>query len=237
MGRSALWTSIANTLRSEIGSGHYNPGDKLPTEAELSARSGVNRHTLRRALKDLTDQGLLYTRRGAGVFVATKPTEYPLGKRVRFTQNLQAAGHVPGRKILLSESRKADMNEAKALQIAPHDPVHVMESLSYADDLPIILARSVFPLANMPDLPQALANTPSVTEALRLCGVADYTRASTRITAKLASATQALHLQIQEGGPILRTTSINIDPECHPVEFGTAWFAGDRMTLTFENPI
>jgi GntR family phosphonate transport system transcriptional regulator len=71
-----------------------------------------------------------------------------------------------------------------------------------------------------------------VTAALSRCGVEDYTRVQTRITAKLATATQALHLQISEGSPILRTTGVNADPDGVPVEFGRTWFAGDRVTLT-----
>ena len=52
MPRTPVWKSIAATLEAEIGQGHYRTGDKLPTEAALSARFGVNRHTVRRALAD-----------------------------------------------------------------------------------------------------------------------------------------------------------------------------------------
>ena len=71
-----------------------------------------------------------------------------------------------------------------------------------------------------------------VTAALRLGGVADYTRAQTRLTAKRATATQALHLRISEGAPILRSVAINVDAEGVPIEYGHTWFAGDRVTLT-----
>ena len=72
----------------------------------------------------------------------------------------------------------------------------------------------------------------SVTAALRLGGVTDYTRASTRINAKLASATQALHLRVAEGAPILRTINLNVDDQGQPLEYGRTWFAGDKVTLT-----
>ncbi|NVK60473.1 MAG: GntR family transcriptional regulator, partial [Rhodobacteraceae bacterium] len=48
MARSPIWKSIAEELEGEIGRGLYRAGDKLPTEAELSSRFGVNRHTARR---------------------------------------------------------------------------------------------------------------------------------------------------------------------------------------------
>ena len=73
--RTPVWKSIAATLEGDIASGHYAPGDKLPTEAALAARFGVNRHTVRRALADLGGRGILRSRRGAGVFVEAPPTE------------------------------------------------------------------------------------------------------------------------------------------------------------------
>ncbi|MGL5011966.1 MAG: UTRA domain-containing protein, partial [Paracoccaceae bacterium] len=68
--------------------------------------------------------------------------------------------------------------------------------------------------------------------ALRACGLADYTRASTRITAKLAKPVLALALQIAERAPVLRSVAINVDATGKPVEYGATWFAGDRVTLT-----
>lgn len=231
MGRQALWTAIAATLTDEIGAGRYRPGDKLPTEAELSRRFGVNRHTVRRALAALEDAGLTHARQGAGVFVAVRPTDYPIGRRVRFHQNLKAAGQAPDRKILLTETRSADPREAEALDLAPGAPVHVYEGVSLADGAPIALFRSVFPADRFPGLLAALAETRSVTAALARGGVADYTRASTRLTAKLASPTQALHLALRQGAPILRAVAVNVDAEGRPVEYGHTWFAGDRVSL------
>ncbi|WP_068113044.1 phosphonate metabolism transcriptional regulator PhnF [Tropicimonas marinistellae] len=232
MSRTAVWKSIAETLRGEIAEGHYRPGDKLPTEAAFSARFGVNRHTVRRALADLVERGHVHTRRGAGSFVATATTEYPLGRRVRFSQNLLAAGRTPTRKILLLETRAANAREAEALRIEPGRMVHVYEGVSYADDTPIALASSAFPADRLPGLRERIEETTSVTRALACEGIDDYTRAWTRITAKLASATQALHLAIREGDPILRSVSLNVGPDSTPVEFGRTWFAGDRVTLS-----
>ena len=55
MGRPPLWTAIRDTLLKEIAQGHYAPGARLPTEAHLSERFGVNRHTVRRALAQLAE--------------------------------------------------------------------------------------------------------------------------------------------------------------------------------------
>lgn len=232
MGRSAIWTAIRDTLNEEIALGHYQPGDQLPTEAQLSDRFGVNRHTVRRALADLRETGIVHARRGAGVFVAHRPTDYPIGRRVRFHQNLAASGHVPDKRVLHLTTRSSDPREAEALALSPGAAVQVYEGLSYSDGHPIALFRSVFPADRFPRMLEELQKRASVTAAFNAHGVTDYTRASTRLTAKTASPTQALHLKVQPGSPILRSVGINVDAEGTPVEYGRTWFAGDRVTLT-----
>ncbi|RGP36529.1 phosphonate metabolism transcriptional regulator PhnF [Pseudotabrizicola alkalilacus] len=232
MARTPLWRSIAHTLGAEIAAGLYRPGDKLPTEAALAARFGVNRHTVRQGLGPLIEAGTLHARRGAGVFVATSPTDYALGRRVRFHQNIRDSGRAPSRRISRLESRPASGGEAQALRIAPGDMVHVIEGVSLADGQPLAAFQSVFPATRFPELLAAMAAQHSVTEALAACGLADYTRAETRLTAKLADPVLALALQVQEGSPVLRSVAVNVDGAGVPVEYGTTWFAGDRVILT-----
>ena len=232
MSRIPVWKTIALSLTEDIAEGRYGEGDQLPTEAQLAATHGVNRHTVRRALADLADQGLVHARRGAGVFVAARPTDYAIGKRVRFHKNIAAGGRIPGKLILTLLTRAADAAEAEALGLPPGAQVHVYDGLSLADGQPIAVFQSVFPAARFPGLPEILAETRSVTVALQRLGVADFTRISTRLTARPANATQALHLRLNEGAPLMFSTGINVDPEGRPVEYGRTWFAGDRVTLT-----
>lgn len=230
--RTLIWQSIATALTEDVTEGRYGPGAKLPTEAELAARFGVNRHTVRHAIKSMSDKGLVHTRRGAGVFVAQVPTDYAIGRRVRFHRNLEQAGRLPGKEVLHLETRAADAAEREALHLGEDARVHVYDGLSLADEHPIAVFRSVFPAARFPEMTAQLADLRSVTAALSANNVPDYTRAWTRLTAKRATATQALHLRLTEGDPILRSVGVNIDADQNPVEFGTTWFAGDRVTLT-----
>ncbi|WP_226782816.1 phosphonate metabolism transcriptional regulator PhnF [Oceaniglobus trochenteri] len=232
--KTPIWQAIADALRSDLAEGRYSPGDRLPTEADLADRFGVNRHTVRHGLSALVEEGLVRTRRGAGAFVTAAPTDYPIGTRVRFHENLIAAGRRPDKRVLQVEVRSATTGEAKALQIAPCDPVCAYHGLSLSDGQPIAVFESLFPLARLAGIAQALSETSSVTEALRVVGISDYTRASTRLTAVRATATHALHLQLPEGDPLLRSTGVNVDGSGLPVEYGRTWFAGDRVTLTLD---
>lgn len=233
MTKQALWSEIADTLAADLARGAYRPGDRLPSEAELARRFGVNRHTLRRALARLTAEGRLFPRRGAGVFVADLPvTDYPLSRRVRFSQAVNAAGQAASRRFSRIETRGADAEEAQQLNLLPGAPVHVVEGVSLADATPLAAFRSVFPAERFPGLPARLSETGSITQALRTEGLLDYTRATTRIVAKTAGPALAARLMLVQGAPILRTHAVNVDGTGQPVEYGTTWFAGDRVALT-----
>jgi GntR family phosphonate transport system transcriptional regulator len=145
-----------------------------------------------------------------------------------------AAGRRPGRALRQIETRAADPGEAEALEVPPGAPVCVCRGTTLADGVPVAIFESVFPVDRLPGIVGSLAEGDGVTAALAKAGVADYTRRSTWVTAVLADAAMALHLQARTGDPLLRTTQVNVDPEGVPVEYGRTWFVGDRVTLTLE---
>lgn len=229
-----LWRTIHDTLADEIGDGRYAPGAKLPTEAELARRFGVNRHTVRRALAVLVEAGRIHVRRGAGAFVTQTRLDYAIGPRTRFSQNLTAAGHTPERHLLRIETVTADATERRHLQLPKGGQVHVTESVSHADGVPVTYSRTAFPATRLSDLPQALREEPSITAALARCGIADYQRLWTRLTAERPGVMIARHLHMPETSPVLRSESLDADAGDHPVGYGTAWFCSARVQLVVD---
>ena len=65
----AVYVQIENHVQFAISSGQLNAGDQLPSVRELSERLGVNPNTVAKAYRDLEVMGILYARRGAGVFI------------------------------------------------------------------------------------------------------------------------------------------------------------------------
>ena len=163
--RTPIWTTIAHSLRADIAARVYRPGDKLPTEGTLAARFGVNRHTVRHAIRALAEEGLVLSRRGAGVFVMSTPTDYPIGRRVRFHQNLREQGRIPSKELLLLETRAPRDEEFSALALTNATKIQVCEGLSFADGQVVAIFRSVFSAARFPDILEHLAETQSVTAA------------------------------------------------------------------------
>ena len=98
-----LWRRIADTLRAEVKAGDWKPGARLPGEYALAERFSVNRHTLRQAIEHLESQGVLRAEQGRGIFVPDPPLDYALGKRARFSENIERS-----RRCLLYTSDAAD---------------------------------------------------------------------------------------------------------------------------------
>ncbi len=71
-GYRPAYEMVAEKITELISSGGLEPGDRLPTEHELSERLGVSRTVVREAVKLLVVTGLVYTRRGSGLYVANK---------------------------------------------------------------------------------------------------------------------------------------------------------------------
>lgn len=232
-----IWREIRETMAEDIARGRYPPSSKLPSEAELAARFGVNRHTVRRALADLGDSGLVHSRRGSGVFVTSQTIAYRLGRRTRFTQNLREAGRTGTRRILRIETLPATREDAKRLDIRRGAPVHVTETVSLIDNVPAMYGRGLFPAEPLEVFPQEFRETGSITKALDAAGIADYRRAWTRLTAERAQAEIARHLHVSDGAPLLRTVSLNITGDGMPIEFARTWICADRVELLIEEDV
>ena len=144
MRKLGLWQSIAEMLLDDIGQKKFKAGEKLPTELMLSKRFGVNRHTVRRALQHLAEKGIVWSKRGSGVYLKAPPTEYPIGTRVRFSQNLTLDGRLPTRKTLTLEIRAASVEERNALNVIDNGEVLAYSGISFADGQPIALFNSIF---------------------------------------------------------------------------------------------
>ena len=226
-----LWRQIAESLSADLRTGRLKAGERLPTELELAERFAVNRHTVRRALAMLADQGILRIEQGRGTFVNDTTIDYVLGRRTRFSANLQAQGRGPGHRLLAAEQTTVSGSIAADLRLREGAAVMRLETLGIADGLPMGYGISEFPLPRFAGIDDAYRRLGSVTEALREFGVPDYTRKITRLLARMPSEREAHHLDQSIGRPVLQSEAVNVDARGRPTHHSLTVFAGDRVQM------
>ncbi|MDO5692108.1 MAG: phosphonate metabolism transcriptional regulator PhnF [Pseudomonadota bacterium] len=227
-----FWVRIAQELSQAIASGVYEAGQRLPSESALAAQFGVNRHTIRRSLASLAQQGLLRSEQGSGTYVEDFAVDVMLGRRTRHRQSLAQAGLRGSLQVLDAGRVRASAAQARALRLRPRASVLRLLVLGIGGDRPLHYSERYFPLPRFEGLDEQVRQSGSITEAFRALGVADYTRVESRISAQMPSAETATWLRQPAMRPVLQVSSVNADTGGQPIEFSIAWFAGDRVQLT-----
>lgn len=230
----ALWRQIVRTLEAEIAAGDHAPGARLPTEAQLSARFVVNRHTVRRALEEMSRNGLVRVEQGRGSFVAEDVLDHTIGPRTRFSEWIRRHNKEPSGRIVDLREMPADSTIAAGLGLRAGARIVRFDRLGLADDRPVGFGSHHFPAARFPGLLDALRTHSSITAALAAVGVADYRRQLSRVTARMPQPHEAELLRMARNRPILVTENINVDGEGNVVEFGISRYPTPRVQLVFE---
>lgn len=228
----AVWRQVAEIVEAGIVSGEWPSGARLPTEAELALRFGVNRHTVRQALRDLAERGLVRAVQGSGTYVERAPLTYPIGTRTRFSDIVVAQAREPSGDLLAAGREPASPGIAEALGLAPGAEVVMLETVRRADGVPISWALSAVPADRFPDVAEVYRRTASFTAGFLAGGVADYVRSQTRIGARIADEVDAARLEIAPGRPVIEIDCVNADLEGRPIQWARARFAGDRVRVT-----
>ena len=235
-----VYTQIVKELRQNIHQGIYQVGDKLPSETELSKYFDVNRHTLRRAIAILKNEGLLRVDQGRGTFVVAKPIQYVIGKQVRYNKTLSAQGQNPSFQLLQVVETVGDASIAQKLEIEVGGAVALIERLAFADEQPLSISSSYFPLDRFPEIIQDkgiqfLREKSSISQLLKELYNCDHIRHRTHVYARIVEHRDASFLEVPLNHPILLAESINVDGDGNIIEYGMTRFRGDRMELVFEN--
>ena len=230
----ALWKQIADHIKSDINKNIFTPGAKLPTEITLAQKFNVNRHTIRRSIFELVEEGLLKVEQGRGTFVIDQVVNYQLGRRTRFTETVRKQNKNPIAKTLNITTVPAGRDIAKSLKIDEKSDVFCLETIREIDNRPLAIGSHYFPKQRFPNLIDVFKEERSISGMLSAFGCGDYERYTTKITARPPTRTEASILIQSRNLPILVTESINVDKHKQPIEYGVSRFAADRVQLVVE---
>lgn len=140
--RAFLYSDVVAALRTRIARGTYPPGSRLPSLSELTKEFGVSAITVRRALRDLTYEGLVIGHQGRGVFVKTQPRIHRVlaGDPDRsIGDEIGRAGFTPRLEEIDHGIVEASDDVAARLGVRPGARIFQHQKLTFANDEPVAL--------------------------------------------------------------------------------------------------
>src|ERR1700761_293788 len=231
----ALWRQVAAGTERAIANGTFAAGEKLPGEMEIAETYRVNRHTVRRALAVLAERGRVRPERGRGTYVEAAKLAYPLRSRTRFSEIVGAGGREPRGQLIAATEEPATRELAKMLGLKTGMPLVRIEALRLADRAPICVSTTWLSAERFPGAGEVFASVRSMTKLLEHYGIRDYRRGSSRITAGIVDAPDAVRLDLALGRPILVVDATDIDLEGRPLVTKRSRFAAERVEFLVEN--
>jgi len=225
-----LYKQIKNRIVQDIRNQVYKPGGKIPTQEAFAKKYGVSRVTVRQAIVELVQSGVLYTQRGKGTFVRPLPLQYRGFNRLHgFSENVRKAGQRPASKVLRLDVVPADTKLAPPLMVDIGHPLVYVQRLRMVQHVPVTLENVYLNWSWVRDIdfPNELQDDVSLYELLKRRAGITFQYAEETIGAVLAGQEEARRLGVTQQDPILfirRTTYVD---ERSPVEYCENYMRSD----------
>ena len=225
-----LWHQVEQAIRASITSGQWPPGAQIPGEEALCEQLGVSRITIRHALGNLVQQGLLRKEHGRGTFVRSPRLVAGVRGLTSFTEEMGALGLVPSTRLLRLGLGPATPAVAEVLDLAAGAETVSIERLRLGDGEPIGVQTAHLRADRVPGLDEAMLRDRSLYDVLReRYGIHPLTAAETyRVTAADHHASRLLN--VRRGAPVFIVVRVTSDAR-GPFEATTSTMRGDRYEI------
>lgn len=224
-----LYHQITAAIRDAIANRSLKPNDALPPERELADLFGVSRITIRKAISELVNEGVLDTRHGSGTYVHSK-VEKNFAQLTSFSEEMESRGMVPSSIWLNHSVGKVRPEEALTLRASPGTAVYRFKRIRLADDAPMSI-ESATVLASC--LPSVESVEHSLYAALFKTGNRPV-RALQRLSALLLNEEQASMLGAKAGDAGLLVERVGFNKAGIAIEFSQSYYRGDTYDFVAE---
>ena len=207
--KQPLYDQLVDLLSDKIQN-EMHPGDALPSERDLAETYGLSRTTVRLAMSELEELGLVTRKHGKGTFVSSvsRDTTDLMGT-YSFTDQMRALGRVPHTEVIDFEVREASKFVAQNMDLRLGEAVFRMRRLRTADGVPMMLERTYMPVKVFDGLTQRMVESKSLYEIVEQDFRMKIKTAEEAFGARAARPDEARLLKIDEDAPVLhlvRTT-------------------------------
>jgi GntR family transcriptional regulator len=225
-----LWVQAAEVIKRRMKEGALPAGRRLPAERDLCSQLGISRVTLRHALQQLVQEGALRSSHGRGWYPAARSDREWPNSLESFTETARRKGLVSTSKVLRAEVKQASLDEADEFGVVAGTGLFVLERVRMLDGVPIAVDASRVALHLAPRIATADFSRVSLLEELTAAG-AEPVVAEAMIEARGCTPEIALHLDLQEGEPVLVMHQSMVDSAGRVVLVSTITYRGDRYRL------
>lgn len=227
--KTPLYLQIANSLRKQISEGRIGSGDALPSERDLCELTGASRVTVRKAVDQLIDEGLLLRKQGSGTFVS-KRIEVPGTYLSGFSDDARARGEEPGTIWLMRSYANPTSDEATALGITKSSKVARFGRVRLSGGEPLALEHAIVVAEFIPPIDEI---GDSLYAALEKMGNRPVIGIQ-KVRASLATPTEAGLLCIGEKDEVLRIERTTRRADGTVIEYTRSAYRGDRYEFVTE---
>lgn len=203
-----LYQQLRNYLLGRIQQGEWTEGAYLPTEYELKEEFGLSRDTIRQALNELEQEGIIERRRGVGTIVCHQRIQPELMKLTSFSDDMLSRGLAPESKTLEVDFVNPPSKVREQLNTEPNEKIWCVRRLRLGSGEPFGIHELYIP-PTLQLSPRELMTMQSYYQLLEERHGLHPSHASEVLTASVATKTEAALLNISEGSPLLvawRTT-------------------------------
>ena len=141
-----LYVQLKEKIEQKISDGEYKPGEKLQTEGEMAKSFGVSIITVRKAVSELVEKGLVEKKQGKGTFVCQRKVTKDMKKLQSFSEMCAHMGMKAGGRMLENRLELASEKIARLLNVEKGSQVIYISRVRYADGMPMAIERNYFPL-------------------------------------------------------------------------------------------
>ncbi|RTZ97190.1 MAG: hypothetical protein DSY90_08535 [Deltaproteobacteria bacterium] len=230
------YLQISAWLRESILMGRYETGQKLPSEIELARMCGVNRNTLRQAIAELNDQGMLKKVKGLGTFVtASEPValRHKLNRISSFGQELSRAGFQEKTRLLEKGYEIPPKQVSQNLLLNTDSEVIAIRRLRTGKNIPLIYEETYLPV----DLFDGILDM-NLTGSMYRIFTEDFNislaRCEQTIKAVNLNKKMAALLGVKKNTAALYMESVTYNDHNIPVEVLCCYFRGDKYAFEVE---
>lgn len=229
-----LYHQIYVIYRQLILAGALRNGDRLPSEAELSAKHDVSRITARRAMNELAQKGLVSRSRGKGTIVNhTLPATSFSGDFGGLMENLIAIDAHTSVEVLSFDYVSAPPAVAEALKLGRGAKTQRAERLRSSGTQPFSYILTYLPAKIGRSFNRADLGANSILSLIERSGH-DVHSAKQSVSADIADADKARHLDVEQGAPLLKVTRVVSDSSGTPVQYIEIHYRTDAYQLNME---